>query len=126
LRVLTRFQQLASATKRIVLTDIPQEVLPELVELAMKGKEAKITSLTFVRSAQFQPHDPDFEYVRLKVENALRTGGQETASPRPSRDASASNSPGAKSSSPRASPSASRNPADPGQVQSLDEVCSYA
>jgi len=127
LRVLTRFQQLASATKRIVLTDIPQEVLPELVELAMKGKEAKITSLTFVRSAQFQPHDPDFEYVRLKVENALRTGGQETASPSPSRDASASKSSGgAKSSSPRASPSASRNPADPGQVQSLDEVCSFA
>ncbi len=66
LRVLTRFQQLASATKRIVLTDIPQQALPELVQLATKGKDAKITSLTFVRSAQFRPSDPDFDYIRDK------------------------------------------------------------
>jgi LCP family protein required for cell wall assembly len=71
LTVLTRFQQIASATKELVLTDIPQQALPPLTRLAMKGKQAKITSLQFVRSKEFSPSDPDYDYIVDKVSEAL-------------------------------------------------------
>jgi LCP family protein required for cell wall assembly len=129
LRVLTRFQKLASATKRIVLTDIPQEVLPELVQLAMKGKEAKITSVTFVRSARFLPHDPDFDYVRARVAAALRPQTTTSSGSTGSAPATAGRTAGsAAGSTPRARPraTASRAPADVARPVSLDEVCSYS
>jgi LCP family protein required for cell wall assembly len=127
LRVLTRFRQLASATKRIVLTDIPQEALPELVSLAAQAKQARITSVTFVRSARFLPHDPDFDYVRAKVRAALR----ESVAPPPSAspaDTSVARTQAGSTPSARSSPraSATPKPADAGLPVSLDDVCSYA
>jgi LCP family protein required for cell wall assembly len=71
LTVLTRFQQIASTAKELVLTDIPQQALPPLTQLAFKGKQAKITSLQFVRSEEFQPSDPDYDYILEKVSDAL-------------------------------------------------------
>jgi LCP family protein required for cell wall assembly len=147
IRVLTRFQKLASATKRMVLTDIPQEVLPELVQLAVKGKEAKISSVTFVRSARFLPHDPDFAYVRARVRAALRqandppaagaaaggssagsasagssTGGSTAGSPRVTSPTRAP-----RATTPMRAPRASASPAPAsGQLEALDQVCSYA
>jgi polyisoprenyl-teichoic acid--peptidoglycan teichoic acid transferase len=156
IRVLTRFQKLASATKRMVLTDIPQEALPELVQLAMKGKEAKITSVTFVRSARFLPHSPDFGYVRSRVRAALHqadeppvaataaagggagvtttqdgapdgttgSAGGTTGTAGGASGSAAGSAGSAATRGPRAS--ASPTPADPGRLEALDQVCSYA
>ncbi len=77
MNVLTNFSELAGAAKRIILTDIPRQALPDLLELAGKAKSARVTSLTFVRSSAFDPGNPDFAYiqeqVRLAIAEATRT-----------------------------------------------------
>jgi LCP family protein required for cell wall assembly len=124
LRVLTRFQQLVSATKRIVLTDIPQQALPQLVQLAMKGKSAKITSLPFVRSAKFRPSDPDYDYIRDRVRLALTESEKPLASPSPGSGAGSGST--TATSAPRSSAAPAPKPADSAGLVSLDEVCSYS
>lgn len=70
-KVLSNFSQLASAAKRIILTDIPQAALPDLLVLANQAKSAEVTSLTFVRSASFDPANPVFSYIQDQVRLAL-------------------------------------------------------
>ena len=40
-------QQLSSATKRVVSTDIPRRRLPAFIDLAARAKEAEVTSVQF-------------------------------------------------------------------------------
>lgn len=70
-KVLRRYTKLAQASKDIVRTDIPRKLLPDFVDLAAKVKGASITSVGFERSAEFDPNDPDFDYMRLAVRRAL-------------------------------------------------------
>ena len=53
--MLLRYQQIAAAGKKIARTDIPQELLPALVDLGLKVKDAKIRSVVFQPSAHFNP-----------------------------------------------------------------------
>src|SRR5262249_14829875 len=78
LKVLTNFSELASAAKRIILTDIPSPALPALLALAQKAKSAKVTSVTFTRSANFDPSTPRFSYIQDQVRLAL---AEATANP---------------------------------------------
>lgn len=71
LKVLTRFGKLAGAAKQIILTDIPRDALADLLQLAQKAKSAKVTSVTFVRSAAFDPANPQFSYIQTTVAAAL-------------------------------------------------------
>jgi LCP family protein required for cell wall assembly len=88
--VLLNYQQLASTTKDLVETDIPQSLLPDLLELALEVRTAEITSLTFdpdnVDSA-----DPDYDEVRALVAETIEeaesdpvmAGGASAPSPAP-------------------------------------------
>lgn len=69
--LLRRYTQLATAGKEIVHTDIPQSLLPALVGLALKMKDAKIRSVVFRTSEQFFSGDPDFDYLRETVATAI-------------------------------------------------------
>jgi len=69
--LLRRYQALASAGKRVVSTDIPKELLPAFVELALKAKDHRPKSVLFRSSEDFNPNDPDFDYVHEKVAQAL-------------------------------------------------------
>jgi LCP family protein required for cell wall assembly len=70
-RVLTRFEKLASATKRTISTDIPQDLLPALVKLSSKVKSgADITSLQFVPPL-ISPGGPDFAKIRRLAAEAI-------------------------------------------------------
>jgi LCP family protein required for cell wall assembly len=69
--LLRRYQALASAGKRVVSTDIPKELLPAFVELALKAKDHRPKSVLFRSSEDFDPNDPDFDYVHEKVAQAL-------------------------------------------------------
>lgn len=71
LKVLERYTRLASATKDIVRTDISSKLLPAFVDLAGKVKKQRIKSVSFERSAKFDPNDPDFDYVHAAVRAAL-------------------------------------------------------
>jgi LCP family protein required for cell wall assembly len=83
LTVLKNFQRLASATKRLLSTDIPRQLLPRLVELADRVREdGQISSLPFVPPL-INTADPDFTLIRANVQKALADSSTPTASPRP-------------------------------------------
>jgi LCP family protein required for cell wall assembly len=69
--LLRRYQALAAAGERVVSTDIPKELLPAFVELALKAKDHRPKSVLFRSSEDFNPNDPDFTYVHEKVAQAL-------------------------------------------------------
>jgi LCP family protein required for cell wall assembly len=71
-KVLKRYTKLAAASKEIVRTDIPHTLLPAFVDLASKVKGQPMKSVSFELSAEFDPNDPDFDYMRSAVQAALR------------------------------------------------------
>ncbi|TMR34581.1 LytR family transcriptional regulator [Nonomuraea zeae] len=99
--VLNSFERLAAATKRAISTDIPQNLLPAIVDLSQKVKDAKIRSLSFVPPL-ITTADPDWYLIRHKVAQAL----DEHSSTKP---ATASHT-----------PSATQSPDDP---INLDATC---
>jgi LCP family protein required for cell wall assembly len=70
-KLLTRYTQLASASKKIMRTDIPQKMLPAFVDAALKMKDHPLQSVVFQLSASFNPNEPDFGYVHAAVRKAL-------------------------------------------------------
>jgi LCP family protein required for cell wall assembly len=69
--LLKRYQALASAGGKVVTTDIPKELLPAFVKLAMKAKDHPAKSVLFRLSSDFSPGDPDFDYMHEVVQKAL-------------------------------------------------------
>jgi len=69
--ILLRYQDIASAGKKIARTDIPQRLLPALVDLGIRVKDAKTRSVVFQPSAHFDPASPNFAYMRSVVQKAL-------------------------------------------------------
>jgi len=81
--VLTKFDKLASAAKRTLSTDIPQELLPALMKLSNKVKDgAQINSLPFVPPL-ISTGNPDFTLIR-KLAHKATSGDLGSASPSPS------------------------------------------
>ncbi|MEV4016110.1 LCP family protein [Nonomuraea angiospora] len=124
--ILANFSKIAGAAKRLAQTNIPEPLLKPLVELAVKVKDARITSEQFV-PPEFWPGRPDWAKIRLAARKAVADSN------RPARQAQTANvsaSPGVTSS---ASPTRTR-PATPtqtptrntqkgGSAKSLDELC---
>ena len=81
--VLTNFVDLVDASKSFMKTDIPQEDLANLVDLAMKAKSHDVTSLQFVPPL-ITPGDPDFELIRSETD-AMLSGATDSASAEASR-----------------------------------------
>jgi polyisoprenyl-teichoic acid--peptidoglycan teichoic acid transferase len=71
LNLLRRYQALARASKDIVRTDIPRDLLPAFVDLALKMKDTRVKSVVFRSSDDFYPGDPDFDWLHQTVEKAL-------------------------------------------------------
>ncbi|WP_245764843.1 LCP family protein [Nonomuraea jiangxiensis] len=98
--VLTRFNRIALATKELIRTDIPRSMLAQLVPLALKVKDAKVTSVQFVPPL-INTGYPDWVKIRNVATKAIRDSERTT----PAVAASASASPPAASTgSPSASP----------------------
>jgi hypothetical protein len=55
----------------VVSTDIPQQLLPAFVQLALKAKDHRAKSVLFRSSADFSPGSPDFDYMHQVVQKAL-------------------------------------------------------
>ncbi|WP_262379396.1 LCP family protein [Nonomuraea sp. PA05] len=99
--VLTRFNRIALATKELIRTDIPQTWLQHLVPLALKVKNAEVTSVQFVPPL-INTGYPDWEKIReiaaKAVRDSSRTGAAVAASASPSSIPSSSLSPSPKKS----------------------------
>ncbi|MFD0689257.1 LCP family protein [Actinomadura fibrosa] len=121
--VITKFDKLASAAKRTLSTDLPQELLPALLKLSGKVKDgAQIDSLQFVPPL-ISTGSPDFALIRRLAAKAVEDNG---ASPSPSASASPSPSasPTGDGSLARPTPrSATRSPAPQTKPVSLESTC---
>lgn len=84
--VLRRYEALADAGKRIVRTDIPQDIVPDFVELALGLQDGPVHSVVFRSSDRFDPNDPDFDWVQRKVDRTFErySGPTGTRTPPPS------------------------------------------
>lgn len=144
--VLQKFTSLAEASSGVATTNIPQEQLPQLVDMAWKAMETPITSLQLVPPL-IVPAEPDMGVIANEVQAALesarqsalaaqaeREAGAETEqtegaaegagedAAEPSDDGSAASSPGADSDE------AESDDADASDVETtvgLQDVCSY-
>ncbi|MEU6737723.1 LCP family protein [Streptosporangium sandarakinum] len=68
--VLRSFEKLADATMHAVSTDIPQGLLPNLVELAEKVKQSRIRTLQFVPPLINTAY-PDYDLIKHKIAATL-------------------------------------------------------
>ncbi|GII28815.1 LCP family protein [Planotetraspora mira] len=98
--VLRGFERIADAAKQYVRTDLPQQLLPALVELSQKVRATAIRSLSFVPPL-INTADPDWWLIKKRVAQAL------AGRPRPSRTAAPASSP-----SPAAIPATTPQPLD--------------
>lgn len=106
--MLSRYEAIAKAGKNIVTTDMPQEVLPMMVDLSLRVKDGSVRSIVFKNGvAGFSSPNPDFTLMRQRVKTAL--GETKKATPKPSRSATAGPSPTA-SKIPTTSTDPSANP----------------
>lgn len=72
---LTRYEKLAETSKDILTTDIPAALLPALVDLSLKVKDASVTGVAFLRSV-IRPSHPDYTLIRSLVQKALATSAE--------------------------------------------------
>ncbi|MFB9678848.1 LCP family protein [Streptosporangium vulgare] len=120
--VLSRFNQVALATKELLRTDIPRPMLEHLVPLALKVKNAKVTSVQFVPPL-INTGYPDWSKIRTVTAKALRASAVTrrplTATAAPSLTPKAT--PKAAPATPRAT-AGSRTP-DPGAPKGITDGC---
>jgi anionic cell wall polymer biosynthesis LytR-Cps2A-Psr (LCP) family protein len=70
--MLARYEDVANAGKQLVYTDIPQEVLPLMVDLSLRVKDGNVRSIVFKSGvAGFSSSSPDFTLMRKRVKAAL-------------------------------------------------------
>ena len=79
--MLARYEDVAKAGKQLVYTDMPQEVLPLMVDLSLRVKDANVRSIVFKHGeAGFYATNPDFSRMRKRVKAALGETKDATAS----------------------------------------------
>lgn len=78
--VLRNYQGLAQAVKTIFETDVPQSMLPEMVDLALRAKDAEITSLQLVPPL-ISPAYADYPRIQRLAHQAVRDAEQADAQP---------------------------------------------
>ena len=71
--MLARYEEIAKAGKEIVKTDMPQEVLPLMVDLSLRVKDGNVRSVVFKHGVDgFSSPNPDFDLMRKRVKTAIR------------------------------------------------------
>jgi LCP family protein required for cell wall assembly len=68
--LLSRYQQIAGTAQNIITTDIPQNVVGDFADLALKVKDAGIKSVVFDDTV-IKPAYPDYDKMRSIVEDAI-------------------------------------------------------
>jgi LCP family protein required for cell wall assembly len=109
--LLSKYRQLAATTQDIVSTDVPAAVLGDVVDLALRVKDAEIRSVVFDNTV-INPAYPDYDRIRALVQEALE----------PVDDADATTPPAAPS------PTAPQQPAPPentGAASEVGDACAY-
>ncbi|MFI7699928.1 LCP family protein [Nonomuraea sp. NPDC049480] len=122
--ILTNFNKIAGAAKRMAQTNIPQQLVQPLAEVAVKVKDAKITSLQFVPPA-FWPGSADWVKIRQATKKAINASMRP---PKQAQTAGVSASPSVtgptpaktRAAGPTQTPTRNSQKAD---AESVDELC---
>lgn len=69
--VLTRFQAIAGAGADLVETDLPEGLVPTLVDLALKAKELPVATIELTPEFGIEEFDPDYAYIQELVQQTL-------------------------------------------------------
>lgn len=69
--VLTRFQDVAAAGTDLVQTDLPQSLIPALVDLGLKAREQPVQNLELTPDGGIDEFEPDFAYIQELVQTTL-------------------------------------------------------
>jgi polyisoprenyl-teichoic acid--peptidoglycan teichoic acid transferase len=76
--LVTKYQAIAKAGKNLLRTDIPQELLPALIQLAMKVKSGTVSNVSLdVSKLKLKYLHPDYEGLRETVAAALEPKPEE-------------------------------------------------
>jgi LCP family protein required for cell wall assembly len=82
--MLSRYEDIAKAGKDIVKTDLPQEVLPLMVDLSLRVKDGNVRSVVFKHGVDgFSSPNPDFSLMRKRVKSAIGETKKQQPSPSP-------------------------------------------
>jgi len=87
--LLSRYQQIAGTAQNIVTTDIPQSVVGDFADLALKVKDAGIKSVVFDDSV-IKPAYPDYDKIRSMVEDAIHPPAPGSSSTAPTQTSAGS------------------------------------
>jgi polyisoprenyl-teichoic acid--peptidoglycan teichoic acid transferase len=68
--VLTRFQDIATASKEIVTTDVPADQINTFLDLANKARRLPVASVSFVPPT-IETYDPDFDQIQSMVQAGI-------------------------------------------------------
>ncbi|MEV4115059.1 LCP family protein [Nonomuraea sp. NPDC049695] len=128
-KILANFSKIAGAAKRLAKTNIPEHLLQPLVELAVKVKSARITSLQFV-PPEFYSGRPDWVKIRQAAKKALsdstRPAGQaQTANVTASPSVTSSSASPTRTQAATPTQTPTRNSQKTG-AKSLSELCGLA
>ena len=106
--MLSRYEDIAKAGKTIVFTDMPQEVLPAMVDLSLRVKDGNVRSIVFKHGVDgfLSPH-PNFALMRKQVKAAIGEAKKEPEETKKSSDS--------------ASPKATKTTAS----EDVDSSCAY-
>lgn len=81
----TKYKAIATAGTHLLRTDIPQELLPALVELALRVKSGTVSNVNLdVSKLRMKYLHPDYEGMREAIEKALEEPANPPTTPKPS------------------------------------------
>ena len=133
--MLTRYEQIAASAKDMMMTDIPQSLLSDFVDLSWKVKDANVTRVTFIGGQDgFFSGNPNFTLMRQRVALALSdqdtsTGTAPSTGPATGpATATATTGPGGNPPAPPATAATSRPPSATASVappEDLTDACAY-
>ncbi|MFC0629454.1 LCP family protein [Kribbella deserti] len=116
--LVTKYQQIASASKKLLRTDIPQEILSAFVELGLKVKGAKVTNVDLDKSKNFpNGRNPDYEAIAELVAKATK--------PKVKPVSSTTKPPSTTTTGKATTKPTSKPTTKPGNEQDLADVCAY-
>ena len=116
--LLSSYRELAATTQDIVSTDVPSNVLGDVVDLALRVKDSEIRSVVFDNTV-IDPAYPDYDRMRALVQEAL-------AAPAPVDDADDAAPSGTPSPGTSPAPSPEPAPTDGAGVASeVGDACAY-
>jgi polyisoprenyl-teichoic acid--peptidoglycan teichoic acid transferase len=80
--LVTKYKAIARAGRHLLRTDIPQELLPAMVQLALKVKAGTVSNVTLdPEKLRLKYLHPDYQALRDTVENALESTPAPTVTP---------------------------------------------